>query len=369
MKKTLRTAPGSFQARVRPAPLGRGSAEAKRAERTVNVSAASTAVATASRRLRVVNVRMVVVILCGGKRFVNSGKGPDPPRPLPESTSSRDNDRVGVLRFFGSALAKFDRDRGFFLASGIAFQMLLCLVPFTLLVLSFAGAYLSAHQAVIDQIGRYLEQAAPALDPAVRKNLLEIIGHRTTTGVVGTIGLIWIASTVFGWLRIALNTIFEVPKARGTLRGMGLDLVMIVLCGTSFLFSVGLTAVIEYLRRVSSPLFPALTGRLLGIALSYLVPFLVMLMICFLIYHLVPNRRVSLRAALLGAVFTGLLWEAAKHLFTWYVTAFKSYSLLYGSLSAAVVLLAWTYYSAAVLLLGAEVTVLLERELTTRAPR
>lgn len=289
-------------------------------------------------------------------------------RPLPELTTSRDNDRVGILRFFGSALAKFDRDRGFFLASGIAFQMLLCLVPFTLLVLSFAGSYLFAHERVVDQIGRYLEQAAPALDPAVQKNLLEIISHRKTTGVVGTIGLLWLATTVFGWLRIALNTIFGVPKARGTFRGLGLDLVMIVLCGASFLFSVGLTAVIEYLRRAPSPLFPALTGRLLGVALAYVVPFLVILVICFQIYHLVPNRRIPARAALLGAVFTGVLWEAAKHLFTWYVSTFGSYSLLYGSLSAAAVLLVWTYYSAAVLLLGAEVTALLEQELTAKTP-
>ena len=274
-----------------------------------------------------------------------------------------------VLRFFGSALAKFDCDRGFFLASGIAFQMLLCLVPFSLLVLSFAGSYLSTHERVIDQVGRYLEQAAPVLDPAVQKNLLEIIGHRRTIGIVGTVVLLWLATTVFSWLRIALNTIFGVPKARGTLHGIGFDLLMIVLCGASFLFSAGMTATIEYLRRMPSPLFPALTGHLLSVTLAYIVPFLVVLVICFQIYHLVPNRQVSVRAALLGAIFTGFLWEAAKHLFTWYVSAFKSYSILYGSLSAAAVLLVWTYYSAAVLLLGAEVTVLLEKELPTRAAR
>jgi membrane protein len=273
------------------------------------------------------------------------------------------------FRLLGSALAKFNRDQGLFLASGIAFQLLLCLVPLMLLVLSFAGSYLVTHERVIDQIRRYLEQAAPTLDPAVQKNILKIVAHRRTTGVLGTIGLTWLASTVFGWLRIALNTIFSVPKARGTFRGLALDLGMMVLCGGSFLFSVGLTAVIEYVRRMPAPIFPALTGRLLGIALSYLVPFLVVLVICFLIYHLVPNRRVSTRAAALGALFTGVFWETAKHLFTWYVAAFRGYSLVYGSLSAAAVLLVWTYYSAALLLLGAEVTVLLEKDFTPRRRR
>lgn len=274
-----------------------------------------------------------------------------------------------VLRFLGSALVKFDRDRGFFLASGIAFQMLLCLVPFALLVLSFAGSYLVAHERVIEQVGRYLEQAAPALDPAIQQNLLEIVSHRRTTGIVGTVALLWLSTSVFGGLRISLNTIFEVPKARGTLHGFGFDLIMMVLCGCAFLLSVGLTAVFEYLRRRPSPLFPVVTERLLGNSLAYVVPFAVILLICFLIYHMVPNRRVSMHAALLGAVFTGVLWEAAKHLFTWYVTAFGSYSLIYGSLSAAAVLLVWTYYSAAVLLLGAEVTALLEREFWPGKPR
>jgi membrane protein len=262
---------------------------------------------------------------------------------------------VKVVRLFGSALAKFDRDQCFFLASGIAFQLLLCLVPFMLLVLSFAGSYLLTHERAVDQVRRYLEQAAPALDPTVQKNIIGIVSHRGTTGVIGTVGLVWLASTVFSWLRIALNTIFDVPKARGTFRGLVFDLGMMVLCGGLFLFSVGLTAVVEYLRRHSSPLFPALTGQRFGITLTYVVPFLVVLAVCFLIYHLVPNRRVSTRAALFGAVFSGVLWEAAKHLFTWYVSAFESYSLLYGSLSAA-----------AVLLLGAEVTVLLEQELARR---
>lgn len=266
-----------------------------------------------------------------------------------------------ALRLLGSALAKFDRDRGFFLASGIAFQVLLCLVPLMLLVLSFAGSYLFAHERLIDHLGRYLERAAPTLDPDVRRNLLQIVGHRRTNGILGTIGLLWVATTVFGWLRVAMNTIFDVPKSRGTLRGLGLDLAMILVSAGSFLLSVGLTAAYEFLRRAKYPLFPAETVRLLGIALSYLVPLAVTLLMCFLIYRIVPNRRVSARSALFGAAFSAFLWEAAKHLFAWYVIAFGRYSIVYGSLSVVVVILVWTYYSAAVLLLGAEVTALLEK--------
>ena len=264
-----------------------------------------------------------------------------------------------AIRLLGRAILKFNRDEGLFLASAIAFQVLLCLIPLALLLLSFAGTFLLSDDQAIEHFGQLLAQAAPILDPALQKNLLEIVSYRGASGIVGTIGLLWIATTVFGWLRVALNTIFGVAEHHGTLRGMLVDLGMVALSGAAFTVSVGLTVVVEYLRRTQSALFPAAPGLLLQFALSVGVPFLVALLLCFLIFYLLPNRRVAARAALWGALFTGLLWEAAKHLFTWYVFALGSYSLVYGSLSAAAILLVWTYYSAAVLLLGAEVASLL----------
>ena len=265
-----------------------------------------------------------------------------------------------VPRFFGAALAKFWRDEGLFLASGIAFQVLLCLIPITLLVFSFAGSYFFSHERVMEQFGRYLEQAAPTLDAHLRGDLLEVVDHRRTTGIVGTLGLLWIATALFGSLRMALNAIYEVPRARGALHGMAFDLAMIVLSTAAFLASIVLTAVIEYLRHAPA-LFPEFRERLMGAAVLYVVPFFAVLVILFLIYYLVPNQQVGARSAAWGALFTGVLWEAAKHLFAWYVSASGSYSLVYGSLSALAALLVWTYYSAAVLLLGAEVAALLEK--------
>jgi YihY family inner membrane protein len=280
---------------------------------------------------------------------------------LPSPFHRRDNGDVEATRLLGRAILKFYRDEGFFLASAIAFQVLLCLVPLVLLLLSFAGTYLLSDDRAIEHFGRLLAKAVPALDPAVQKNLLAIVSYRGASGIAGTVGLLWIATTVFASLRFALNPIFGVAAHHGTLRGMLVDIGMVALSGAAFMVSIGLTTVIEYLRRTQSALFPAMPGRLLQLALSVGVPFLVMLLLCFLIFYFLPNRRVAVRAALWGALFTGLLWEAAKHLFTWYVFALGSYSIVYGSLSAAAILLAWTYYSAAVLLLGAEVAALLEQ--------
>jgi membrane protein len=265
-----------------------------------------------------------------------------------------------ALRLLGSALLKFNRDNCLFMASGIAFQMVLCLIPLMLLVLSVAGSYLFTDANIVEFLGQSLEKVAPALDPALQHNIMEVVSHRGTSGIVGTIGLLWIATTLFASLRTALDDILGVHKPHGLLKGLAFDVVMVALSGAAFLLSFGLTAIVEYLRRRPTRLLPAETSELLYVSLSHVLPFLISLLICYLIYHLVPSRRVSARSALGGALFTGIFLEGAKHLFAWYVLTWKSHSIVYGSLSAAAVLLAWSYYSAAILLLGAEVIALVE---------
>ena len=188
------------------------------------------------------------------------------------------------LRLLGSALAKFNRDEGFFLASAIAYQALLCLVPFALLLLSFAGSYLLSSESAVAYFGQSIEQAAPVLDPALRENLMEIVAHRGTSGIVGTVGLLWMATAVFSGLRYALNAIFGKARPHGTLRGLAVDLGMIALAAATFIVSFGLTGAIEYLRRVQTRLLPAAPGILLQLSLSYVVPVLLAVVLCFQIY-------------------------------------------------------------------------------------
>ena len=52
----------------------------------------------------------------------------------------------------------------------------------------------------------------------------------------------------------------------------------------------------------------------------------------------------------------GLIWEAARRLYAWYLGSFASYSLIYGSVGAIIGFLLWSYLSAMIVLLGAEFT-------------
>ena len=100
----------------------------------------------------------------------------------------------------------------------------------------------------------------------------------------------------------------------------------------------------------------ALTALLAGsILFKVIIPFLLIMMTCSAIYKILPHAPVSWRNALIGGGITALLWEAAKHLFTWYAAESLTLGGIYGSLSTIILFLLWIFYSAAILLFGAEI--------------
>ena len=259
-----------------------------------------------------------------------------------------------------AVLKKFVDDHGFFLSSGITFNLLVCLVPLILLLLALVATYLYSDREVLNHIRRYFENAFPSLDPRIMRNILRIIRDRKIVGILGIGGLIWTSSWVFSSLRTALDIIFQVEKGQGILRGKAIDLLMILLAGIfllmSMMFSSGITFLQSYRLSFFLDMKPALR-----FVLKYLVPFFLTFSMCFLIYKIIPNRKIHFKTALQAACFTSLFWEVAKQLFGWYVLHLGRFSMVYGSLSTLAIFFFWIYYSSAILLLGGEVAFLLEK--------
>ena len=135
---------------------------------------------------------------------------------------------MAQLRLFVEALKKFDRDHCFLLSSGIAFSVLLCLIPLSFLLLALIGAYLFREQEVLIHIRDYLENIFPSSDPQIMEIFLRIMQDRQIVGILGVGELAWASTWVFSSLRTTLNLIFEVGKGRGVLRGKAVDLFMVL---------------------------------------------------------------------------------------------------------------------------------------------
>jgi membrane protein len=267
---------------------------------------------------------------------------------------------MGRSHFLFEVLKKFNGDHGFFLSAGITFSLLLCVIPFILLLLAFVGSYLYSSQEVMSHLRHYLENIAPSLDPRLMGNVLKIVRDRKVVGILGIGGLIWTSTWVFSSLRMALNNVFQIEKGRGILRGKAIDLLMILLAAIFFLVSMALTSAATFLQ---SSRFQSMVdiGPILQWILKYPVPFFFTFWMCFLVYKIIPHKKIQFRTALQAALFTSLLWEVAKQLFGWYVLHLGRFSMVYGSLSTLTIFFLWIYYSSAILLLGGGFAFLLEK--------
>jgi membrane protein len=268
---------------------------------------------------------------------------------------------AGNFYLFLDALKRFNEDHCFLLSSGIAFVLLLCIIPLLLLVLALIGTFLLSDQEVLNYISEYLKDMFPSLDPRITENILEIVQDRRIVGILGIGGLLWTSTWVFSSLSSALNIIFRVENDRSLLRGKAIDLFMLLLAGTLLLMSMALSSVITLFQGYLFK-FPLDYGFIFQPILRYLIPFLLTFCMFFLIYKIAPHKRIRTVIALKSTLVATILWEVAKQLFGWFILHIGRFSVLYGSLSTLAIFLLWIYYTSAIFLLGGEIASLLEQE-------
>jgi membrane protein len=254
-------------------------------------------------------------------------------------------------------------DNIFFLAGGIAFNILLAAVPFVLLFASGLGYLLDqsaeASSAEVNDIVYRFLPPSPAGEQLGRI-LVDIIKSRQALGIYSVIGFIWFSTRLFGSLRSVLAQIFDIDSDRGIVAGKIFDVQITIV---SSLLLVAYTALNAYLALATTRGL-LLLGQLglrqdmMG-ALEYnigqIVSFMFIALMFFSLYKFLPNRRIRWQTALIASLFTSLLLELAKRGFGGYVKSFNPGSLYSGTLAALIIVVVWVYYAAMIFILGGEV--------------
>lgn len=270
----------------------------------------------------------------------------------------------GLLGFLREFVSRVGRSDIFFLAGGLAFNVLLAAVPLLLFVVGVSGYLLGRHLDVIT--GRVVEllvfflptqSVDLALTGRVRDLLGGIIEERAGFSALGVLGLLWISTRLVGSTRTVLRDVFEVGRDRGILMGKVFDLRVVLIGGVLVLLNVGATVALGALPALDPDFmgFGAGFFRLLPILAGQFLSFATAWFLFYLLYRYLTLRRIPFRAAALGATFTAVAYEGLKGAFAWYVTSLASYSNAYGSLAVVAVLFFWIYYSAVVFILGAHI--------------
>ena len=252
----------------------------------------------------------------------------------------------------------FWRNDGFFLAGGLSFYVVICVVPFVLILVALGG-FLLSNETVIEEVVTQLMEILPVYQSDVERILTGVANARRVSGVLGTVILFVFAAQLFAATRFVLNRIFGV-RGRTIWGGMLLDLVMIVPLIALFFVTMGITATFVWTQSLL-PLFRH--GRVFAALVAWTGLFLAIVSdtaLFLVLYRFVPARRIPWSSVGVGAVTAAVLWETAKQIFRLYIERVGLYSAMYGSLGVTIALIMWVYYSAIVFVLGAALILVLE---------
>ena len=259
-------------------------------------------------------------------------------------------------------------DNALFLAGGIAFNIILAAVPLILLLVSgltyllpnLAGSPVSSASTVIDFVDSLLPAHVESGDSPIHQLLSSILQSRKEIGIYGAIGFTWFSTRLFGSLRTVLASVFDIETERGIVAGKIFDVKITVM---AMLLFVASTAVTTYIAFATSRGITAL--RSLGLRedvmggveywIARAIAFVFLALMFWGLYKFLPVRRVRSGTAWVAALFTTVMFEMARIVFTTYVRTFNPASIYSGTLISVVVLVVWCYYAALIFILGGEV--------------
>jgi membrane protein len=256
-------------------------------------------------------------------------------------------------------------DNIFFLASGIAFNILLAAVPFFLLLVSGLGYLLNLSPAaslanVSDLVERLLPSESGAARTLIDGLLNDIIHARGRVGLYGAIGFVWFSTRLFGSLRSVLASVFDIDRDRGIVEGKLFDvrvtimatLLVVAYTALSAYMAIATTRGAEVLSAVG---VQSQTMGTVTYTAGRVLAFTVIGLMFFALYKYLPNRHIRMSTALVSAGVAAVLFELAKSAFRAYIRHFNPASLYTGTLAAFAIVIIWVYYAALVFVLGGEV--------------
>ena len=267
-------------------------------------------------------------------------------------------------KFAWGVLKAFKKNQGLLLAGAVAYYALLSIVP--LLILSvIALSHFVDQRELLMTLGRYLEWLIPGQSKAVVAELAHFLEHSDVIGWVLLVTMLFFSSLAFTVLENAMSVIFlhriAVRKRRYIISALlpycyilslGFGLLVMTLVSAS-LQAIGLESVVILGHEWS---LSGVSGVLL-----YLMGLVGEIFVLTSVYLVMPVGRLSLRHALLGGVTAALLWEITRHVLAWYYATLSKVSVVYGSLTTAIVVLLSLEIAATLLLLGAQVISEFER--------
>ena len=265
------------------------------------------------------------------------------------------------LRLVAEAVRGWSRDNVPRLGASLAYYTLFSLAPMLVIAIVIAGQ-LFGEEAVRGEIVLQVDGLIGTEGARALQALLQGAQRDDASGpvaLIGTVTFLLAATGAFMELQHALNTIFKVKQAPGSrirefildrLRSFGLVLSIGFLLIVSLLVSAALSALTSWVQNFGSQ-----PVSYVWEVVDLVASLGVITLLLALIYRYLPDVRLGWRDVWFGALVTALLFIIGKELIGLYLGR-STVASSYGAAGSVMVLLLWVYYSAQIMLFGAELT-------------
>lgn len=239
-------------------------------------------------------------------------------------------------------------------AMSLVYTTLLSLVP--LLALSFSVLKgLGAHQQMEPLLAELLAPLGPKSRDFAHQLFLFV--DKIKAGVLGSLGLLLLVYTAVSLvhkLEDSLNAVWRVQQARNMVRRMSGYLATLLLGPLLVVTTLGIVSSLEGTPLVQRALSIGVIGQLAALV-GVLLPYAMIVAMFTVAYVSIPNTRVRLRSALVGAVIAGVLWRWVGLAFAALAGSSAQYDAIYSGFAIVLLFMIWMYVSWLILLFGAQI--------------
>jgi YihY family inner membrane protein len=260
--------------------------------------------------------------------------------------------------FTRRVLKGFQSNQGLLLAGAVAYYALLSVVPLLILTV-IVLTHIVDQGELMTTLGRYMEWLMPGQSKAIIAELGNFVAHREVIGWVLLVTMLFFSSLAFTVLEKAMSVIFLhrfTVRRRHFLISALLPYCYILSLGFGLLVVTLVAGGIQAMGE-NSVHFLGFDWGLQGVSgvLLYLLGVLGEVLLLTSIYMVMPVGRLWWRHALVGGITATLLWEITRRVLVWYFGTLSQVSVVYGSLTTAIIVLFTLEIAATLLLLGAQV--------------
>ena len=265
-----------------------------------------------------------------------------------------------IFKFLQEAFKEWQEDKVSLLAAALAYYTVFSITPLLVIAIAIAGAVFgqdTARGEIIEQINNLVgKQGAQVIETGLANANQPQIG--SIASIISIVILLIGASGVFAQLQNALNTVWNVKAKPNAgiwefIRKRLLSFGMVLVIGFLLLVSLILSAMLSGIGKLQINILPGFT--LFWQLLNFGISFGFISLLFALIYYYLPDVKIHWKDVWIGAVITALLFTIGKFLIGLYLGS-GSLGSTYGAAGSLIVFLTWVFYSAQILLFGAECT-------------